>query len=232
MQNCASCHGADGAGNGAAAAALRIKSADLTQPHPWEHSAGAMFWFLTHGIDDPEGGMAMPGFASSLSADDRWALIDDVRAHNAAKTIRPDARFGIPESAPGLTIACNGLAATVMGDLHGHAVFVVLGDGFGDVPRQGAITLSVPAGDVRPPPGSCVAADPAPRNAFAVLADLSLAGSAGSQLLVDPDGWLHAALRPGTAVGLQARQDLLADIRGIIAHPIEQISGASHEHHH
>jgi mono/diheme cytochrome c family protein len=232
MQNCASCHGADGAGNGPAAAGLRIKPADLTQPHLWEHSDGEMFWFLTHGIDDPEGGLAMPGFAASLSAADRWALIDYVRAHNAATAIRPDATFGIPVLAPGLTIACNGLAATAMGDLRGHAVFVVLGDVPDDAPRQDAITLSVPIGDARPTPGTCVAADPAARSAFAALADLPLAEVAGSQFLVDPNGWLRAALRPDTAGGWHSRQDLAVAIRGIIAHPIEHASGASHEHHH
>ena len=53
-------------------------------PHIWKHTDGEMFWWLTHGIDDPEGGMVMPGFANALSVDDRWALIDYVRAHNAA----------------------------------------------------------------------------------------------------------------------------------------------------
>ncbi len=33
MQNCVSCHGPEGEGNGPAAAGLRIKPADLTQPH-------------------------------------------------------------------------------------------------------------------------------------------------------------------------------------------------------
>ena len=73
-QNCVTCHGANGEGDGPRAAGLRIKPADLTMPHIWEHTDGEMFWWLTHGIDDPEGhGQAMPGFADSLSADDRWA---------------------------------------------------------------------------------------------------------------------------------------------------------------
>jgi mono/diheme cytochrome c family protein/uncharacterized membrane protein len=52
-QNCVACHGTEGAGNGPAAASLHIRPADLTQSHIWEHSDGEMFWFLTHGMDDP-----------------------------------------------------------------------------------------------------------------------------------------------------------------------------------
>jgi putative copper export protein/mono/diheme cytochrome c family protein len=231
-QNCAACHGADGEGYGPAAASRRIKPANLTQPHLWEHSDGEMFWFLTHGFDDPEGGLAMPGFALSLSADDRWALIDYVRAHNAAVAVRPDAALEIPVRAPALTIVCNGLTASTMNDLLGHAVLVVLGDAPHGIPQQEAITLSVSAGDAKPAAGSCAAADPAAWNAYAVLADLPPAEAAGSQFLVDPNGWLRAAQRPDTAGGWHSRQDLLAAIRGVITRPIEQPRGASHEHHH
>ena len=232
MQNCAACHGADGEGKGPAAAGLRIKPADLTQPHLWEHSDGEMFWFLTHGIDDPEGGLAMPGFASSLSVDDRWALIDYVRAHNAAQAIRPDATCGMPVPAPGLTIACNGLAATAMGDLHGHAVFVVLGDQPNVVPPQDAITLSVPAGDVRPTPGACAAADPAAWGAYRRAGRFARRGRGLAIFLVDPNGWLRAALRPDTAGGWHSRQDLLVAIRDIMHPPNRIHQRSAHEHHH
>ena len=90
MQNCVSCHGPGGEGNGPAAAGLHIKPSDLTQPHVFDHTDGEMFWWLTHGIDDPEGGLAMPGFANALSAEDRWALIDYVRAHNAGVAMQQD----------------------------------------------------------------------------------------------------------------------------------------------
>jgi hypothetical protein len=59
-----------------------------------------------------------------------------------------------------------------------------------------------------------------------VLADLPQDQAAGATFLVDPGGWLRAAHPPG------ARDDLLAAIRGIDAHPIKQASGDPHEHHH
>ena len=46
-RNCISCHGSNGDGNGPEAASMRIKPADLTMPHLWEHSDGEMFWWLT-----------------------------------------------------------------------------------------------------------------------------------------------------------------------------------------
>jgi putative copper export protein/mono/diheme cytochrome c family protein len=250
MQNCVACHGPDGEGDGPVAAGLDIKPADLTQPHVLEHTDGEMFWWLTHGMDDPKGGLAMPGFANALSADDRWALVDYVRAHSAGVAMQQDPPLDVPVRAPALPILCNGLPASTMADLRGHAVFVVLADVATDlaaVPAQDAITFNVsaetePAGDgsatkasaadTKLTPGSCVATDPTAWNAYAVLADLPLDEAAGAEFLVDPNGWLRAAQRPGVASGWHSRDDLLAAIRGIRAHPIEQPNGGSHEHHH
>jgi putative copper export protein/mono/diheme cytochrome c family protein len=232
LRSCAACHGPEGEGNGPAAAGLHIEPADLTQPHLQEHTDGDLFWFVTRGIDDPEGGLAMPGFADALSSDDRWTLVEYVRAHNAGVAIQQDAALDPPVRAPALAIDCDGVTASAMGDLLGHAVLVALGDTAPPVPPQDAVTLLVPAEYRRPAPGTCVAADPLAWNAYAVLADLPLDEAAGSAFLVDPNGWLRAVARPGAAGGWHSRDDLLAAIRGICAHPIEQPGGASHEHPH
>ncbi|MBS0560186.1 MAG: CopD family protein [Proteobacteria bacterium] len=81
--HCAPCHGVDGRGDGPRAASLPVPPTDLTAKHLREQSDGELFWWLTHGIDSPEGGLSMPGFADSLSEDDRWAVIDFIRANNA-----------------------------------------------------------------------------------------------------------------------------------------------------
>jgi putative copper export protein/mono/diheme cytochrome c family protein len=232
MHNCVACHGPNGEGNGPAAASLRIKPADLTQPHTLEHDDGEMFWFLTHGIDDPEGGLAMPSFATSLSPDDRWALIDYVRAHSAAVAIQQDAAADTQVHAPAMPITCNGLPAFTTTDLLGHAVLVVLGDTAVPVPEQDAVTLFVAQNDLRPTAGTCVAADPAAWNAYAVMADVPADKAAGFTFLIDPKGWLRAVQRPGVAGGWHSRDDLLAAIRAVSAHPIQQTSGGSHDHHH
>jgi len=78
--HCSNCHGAEGHGNGPAASTLPVPPADLTAEHLWAHEDGELFWWLSHGITAPGGGVAMPGFADTLTEDQRWALIDWVRA--------------------------------------------------------------------------------------------------------------------------------------------------------
>lgn len=75
QRHCTSCHGSSGHGNGSAARALSIPPADLTEPHTSLHTAGDMFWWLTHG----KAPGVMPGFAHALTEDDRWDLINFLR---------------------------------------------------------------------------------------------------------------------------------------------------------
>ncbi|HEX4366279.1 MAG TPA: CopD family protein [Rhodopila sp.] len=234
-ENCVACHGPGGEGNGPAASGLRIKPADLTQPHIWGHSDGEMFWWVSHGIEDPEGGLAMPGFAGILSSDDVWAVIDYVRAHNAALAMRQRAAFDVPLRAPSFPITCAGLAATRTADLRGRTVHVVTGVAADDeIPPQAGIatvTLNLRDGSV-PASGTCVAATAAAWPAYAVLTDLPADQLAGAEFLVDANGWLRAIHRPGATGGWQARASLIAAVRDIDAKPIQPPSGGSHEHHH
>ena len=82
--HCAACHGAAGWGDGPGGAGLPRKPADLTAAHTAQHTAGDMFWWITRGI--PAGGM--PGFAAALSEEDRWDLINFIRALSAADSAR------------------------------------------------------------------------------------------------------------------------------------------------
>jgi hypothetical protein len=92
--------------------------------------------------------------------------------------------------------------------------------------------LFVVRNDLRPATGACVAADPAAWNAYAVMADVPPDAAGGFEFLIDPNGWLRAVQRPGATGGWHSRDDLLAAIRAVSTHPIEQISGDPHEHHH
>jgi putative copper resistance protein D len=84
QRHCTSCHGGSGHGNGPAASALSIAPANLTEPHTALHTAGDIFWWLTHG--KPPG--VMPGFANALSEDDRWDLINFLRTLSAGYQAR------------------------------------------------------------------------------------------------------------------------------------------------
>ena len=83
-QHCVSCHGHSGHGDGILARSLPRPPADLTQPHTALHTAGDLFWWLTHG--KPPG--VMPGFEDRLSEDDRWDLVNFLRTLSAGYQAR------------------------------------------------------------------------------------------------------------------------------------------------
>jgi len=83
--HCAVCHGEEGYGDGPAASGLRPRPADLTGKHTADHTAGDIFWWLTHG----KPGTAMPGFQDRLSEEERWDLINVVRILSASEQARP-----------------------------------------------------------------------------------------------------------------------------------------------
>ena len=71
--NCASCHGAKGKGDGAAAAALTPKPADWTSKKMQDETDGSLFWKISTGRG------AMPPW-KHLPETDRWALVHYLRS--------------------------------------------------------------------------------------------------------------------------------------------------------
>ena len=87
-RHCTNCHGEGGQGNGPLAAALPKPPADLSAPHTADHTAGDMFWWLTHGIPAAK----MPGFGKALSEEERWDVINFLRTFSSgyqARILRP-----------------------------------------------------------------------------------------------------------------------------------------------
>lgn len=74
--HCSVCHGRTAKGDGPGGAGLPKPPADLTAPHTDQHTAGDLFWWITHGI--PASGM--PAFGETLSDDECWDLINFLRA--------------------------------------------------------------------------------------------------------------------------------------------------------
>jgi putative copper export protein/mono/diheme cytochrome c family protein len=116
--HCTACHGQTGRGDGPAAAGLPRPPADLTAPHTNDHTAGDIFWWLTHGL-----GGVMPGFSAALPEDDRWDLINFLRALSAGEASRSLAYIDEPErrhvTAPDFTFA-TGPAQSSLRDYRGR----------------------------------------------------------------------------------------------------------------
>ncbi|QBR72036.1 hypothetical protein CU048_13020 [Beijerinckiaceae bacterium] len=87
-QNCTTCHGTSGHGDGPAAAGLPVKPADLSAPHTALHTGGDLYWWVTHGIEKS----GMPAFGDVLANDDRWDIINFLGAFSVgyqARVIEP-----------------------------------------------------------------------------------------------------------------------------------------------
>jgi putative copper resistance protein D len=81
-EHCAICHGPRAAGDGPAAVTLQPRPPDLRAHHVALHTAGDIFWWISHGRPP------MPAFADRLDADARWHLVNYLRALAAADAAR------------------------------------------------------------------------------------------------------------------------------------------------
>ena len=124
--SCAGCHGPRGAGDGPDGRGLPRSPADLRAPHTAQHTAGDLFWWISHGIS----GSGMPGFASQLSEEQRWELINFLRALSAGyaargmgPTIEHDRRWLV---APDFAFTVGPTPPRALKDYRGRNVLVVL----------------------------------------------------------------------------------------------------------
>ena len=217
--HCASCHGPDGHGDGPAASGLPLPPADLTAAHLWMHSDGELFWWLAHGIPTPDGQPAMPGFANVLSDDQRWALIDFIRARNGGLTERRTGDWTPPLQAPGFQARCAGGRSVTLADLRGQDVRLVIGD----APDAAGVLTVLATNDtnIRPDAHHCITDDEAVPRAYAIVAGTAPDRIAGAQFLIDASGWLRAMQASGTSHGWDDNaKGLAAELNAIHEHPI------------
>lgn len=216
--HCASCHGAEGRGDGPAASTLPVSLVDLTAEHLWAHEDGELFWWLSHGITAPDGSLAMPGFADALTDNQRWALIDWVRANNAGVAWAATGAWPRPIQAPGLQASCPDGRSATLDALRGQVVRIVFGPAR-TVP--GVITIQA-ASDPRPASGDglCTTDDDAVLRAYAAVTGVAPDGMAGTQILVDGGGWLRAVQRSGAVPSWNDPSALAAAVRDVQAHPL------------
>ncbi len=226
--HCASCHGEEGHGDGVAARKLPVPPADLTAAHLWMHADGELFWWLSHGIEAPEGGMAMPGFDRTLTPEQRWDLIDYVRAHNAGLVVQAAGVWSPPLQAPGFQARCAGERTRTLADLHGGFVRLVIGTVPADPSPAVTTVLATADPTARPAPGLCIADDAALPAAYGIVSGLAPQDLAGAQVLIDGQGWLRA-VQPGTpGAGWNDAPRLAATIRQLQADPVAKSERSDH----
>jgi putative copper export protein/mono/diheme cytochrome c family protein len=222
-ERCATCHDPKiGTGSGA----------DLTAPHLWEHLDGELFWWITDGVTDPEGAALMPRFGSVLPGDDRWALIDFIRARNVGRQAAATGKWSPPVPAPSTPLSCADGDADSLADLAANVLIVVMEGGpsadtsAGIAP--GEVTIRIARGsEEQPKKGECVAVAPTAWEAWRVLAGVAADQFAGYRAIVDGQGWLRAWLPPSTAPEM-----VFAAVRDAREHPIAAGARPGGGHHH
>ncbi len=246
-ENCALCHGADGTGDGPAAASLPVRPADLTAPHLLAHRQGDLFWWVSNG----KANGAMPGFAAILSPADRWDMINFIRARAAGmlargigpKVVMTQAAFPVPDFA----FERNGRQRTLGTLLKNGPVLLVLFTPPSPAARLAqlaaaqrrfaAASLAVVAVDIgRPAAKLPHSAAPAPPLVVTVSAEvastLALFGDAAaeSELMLDRAGNVRARWTGG-GEGEPAGVDTLAADAGEVARfAVAAPSHAGHAH--
>ena len=110
--NCISCHGAAGRGDGLLAFSLPVKPADLNNPDVRRESDGALFWKISNGRQP------MPTWEPILKPEDRWNVINFVRASFAPRIVNTAASpAGAADPSADPAAATTGPAAARQDDL-------------------------------------------------------------------------------------------------------------------
>lgn len=125
LANCTPCHGVDGRGDGPIAKSLPIPPADLTEEHIFAHSVGDIFWWISHG----KANGVMPAFASTLSPEQRWDVINFVLARAAGvqtKTAGSQITAAAAPPLPDFAFEQSGAQNTLGQTLKGGPVLLVV----------------------------------------------------------------------------------------------------------
>lgn len=209
--HCAGCHA------GAMAASL------------WDRDDGELFWALSHGVDAPSGGRAMPGFAF-LDEDARWNLIDFLRARGAGLARHAADGPARPGRAPDFTAECGDGRAVSLPDLRGKLVRLAFQTGapparVPDPSGVGVAVVLVRHDDAASSGDACVAGDPSVPAAYALATGLDAAALVGSEVLIDQNGWLREVVPPGGDGAALANT-----LRRIAGSPVAGDAASAHLH--
>jgi copper resistance protein D len=244
-ENCALCHGSDGKGDGPAEAGSAVRPANLTEPQLFAHSPGDLFWSVSHGA----GHGAMPGFATVLTADQRWDVINFIRARAAgmlARRMGPEiARTTYP--APDFAFELSGKQETLSGVLQKGSVLLVLFDRIvpfarlrqlaADEPQLAAaglqvvaISLAEAAETGREQAGSPPFLAMVSRDVASMLALFrSSADGVETELLLDRGGYIRGRWDAAGSGPLPDATTLLADAQVVLRSAVAAPSHVAHQ---
>ena len=243
-ENCAVCHGADGRGDGPAAAGLAVHPADLTAPHLFAHTPGDLFWWVSNG----RGNGAMPGFAGVMSPAERWDVINFVRARAAgalSRQVGPQVSTAATSAIPDFAFESRGRQQTLASVLKNGPALLALFSRPPPAPRlaqlvatqkQSASRVRILAIDLAPAPIAPETETPAPlvRVSQDVMATLLLFRAADdggeTDLLLDRAGELRARWTGSGPAEFPDAATLAADIAQVAEFPAAPISHAGHAH--
>jgi putative copper export protein/mono/diheme cytochrome c family protein len=226
QQNCTSCHGRQGRGDGPAAKSLAIPPADLTAEHLFAHSDGELFWWLTHGMEGPDGNLVMPGFGDQLDEDQRWNLIDYIRAHNAGLVVTPQGQWPRAMKAPDASMTLNGKTVS-LSSLRGQLLRIVA---MGAKSRRAPPPLPSDSDMVL----STVSLTPDSDawSAYSIVSGVAPEALDGCEFLVDANGWLRTLFKPIRPGEWPDSAAFIAAARHAQESPIQdQDGGVMHMHH-
>ncbi|CAJ0804108.1 c-type cytochrome [Ralstonia holmesii] len=198
---CASCHGADGRGEGPLAATLTRWPPTVVGPLLGRHADGELFWHIAHGMHDTQGASTMPAFADQLSDADIWAVLDTMKMLAASGGVRAGG-WPLPVALPALSVRCGDVPTQSLAAWrNGQRVRVVAVDAASgdDIPLEDPRfqTLLITPDGTLPSHASafqarCMAAGADAWNVFAAIAGAEPQAFSGTQLLADRNGWLRA----------------------------------------
>jgi putative copper export protein/mono/diheme cytochrome c family protein len=245
--NCALCHGASGHGDGPAAAGLPIRPADLTQPHLFAHSQGDLFWWVSHGMDEG----VMPGFANVLSRNQRWDVINFIRARAAgvlAREMGPEVNTATSPEVPDFAFETGDRQSTLTQMLETGPVLLVLFEPPAPIERLQQLTTAqvsfsavglrvLAVGLATPPEGASErrAAPPCVVDvASQVISMLTLfrAGEDGreTELMLDREAHVRAHWTSAMHGGLPSPATLVATAQRVARIALAAPSHAGHPH--
>ncbi|HWK49794.1 MAG TPA: CopD family protein, partial [Steroidobacter sp.] len=196
VENCARCHDPRQRAMPRFSKSMPVVPPALHSSRVAQLRDGNLFWGIAHGVDDPRGGKSMPGFASVLSDDDIWSVIDYLRALAA----RSRGQAVREVAAPSFNANCPDGNTLSLTELRGKVVRLAVANGnpIGSLSARFPSETVVLARDPDASLGWCTVQELEAWSAYAVIAGVEPKALPGTVFLIDANGWLRYSVLPDT----------------------------------